>query len=106
MRNLIRNRVMAENGKLEEPINFPLPQNANGTLFCFFYVNTTQSLDYSSFTFYTTQVRTLTYSELLIAHNELLENYRVLNNSYIALNNTYTALWISSCSLSAIRSSL
>jgi predicted nuclease with TOPRIM domain len=92
----IRNTIMAQNEKREEPIMFPLPQNANGTLFCFIYINTTQSLtDYSSHSFYTTQVRALTYSELLVAHNELLENYRVLNNSYTELNQTYTALWIS-----------
>jgi predicted nuclease with TOPRIM domain len=83
------------NTSLPFVIRLTLPQNANGTLYCLLYVQTDQSADYSSYSFFTTQVRALTYSELLVAHNELLENYRVLNNSYTELNQTYTALWIS-----------
>ena len=71
---------------------FTSPQNADGTLYCRLDVQTNQSADYPSFTFYTTQVRNMTYSELLSAHNELIANYSALNSSYIELNATYNAL--------------
>jgi len=87
-------------------IMFMLPQSANGTLYCILYVQTNQTADYSSYTFYTTHVRTLTYDELLIQYNEsltdynvlfteygtLLESYKELNATYGTLNATYNSL--------------
>jgi predicted nuclease with TOPRIM domain len=75
-------------------IRFTLPQNTNGTLYCLLYVQTDQSADYSSFTFYTTQVRTLTYNELLSAHNQLIANYSALSRMYDELSANYSALLI------------
>lgn len=80
---------------LSVSVRFMLPQDVNGTLNCLLFVQTDQSADYSSYTFYTTQVRTLTYEELFGVYNELLGNYAVLNDSYIALSTNYTSLWIS-----------
>ena len=80
--------------------NLPLslPQGANGTLYCFMYVNTT-SIDCLSTTLFTTQVREMTYSELLDDYNELLVDYTALNDTYYQLladyddlNNTYNDL--------------
>jgi prefoldin subunit 5 len=87
-------------------IMFKLPQSANGTLSCILYVQTNQTADYSSYTFYTTHVRTLTYSELLIKYDELLtkyndtveeygtllESYNELTAKYDTLNSTYNSL--------------
>ncbi len=57
-------------------LTLSLPQGTNGTLYCFMYVNTSTSrTDDLSATLYTTQVREMTYSELLAAYN-------VLNNTY------------------------
>jgi len=84
------NRYMPENDILPIPMRFPLPQNTNGRLYCFIYVLTNLTADPSSYTFYTTSVRTLTYSELLNAHNELLADYSDLLNEYNALWANYT----------------
>jgi predicted nuclease with TOPRIM domain len=100
-----RNRDMAENESLQIPMKFT-PQNANGTLYCLLYVQTNQSADYSSFTFYTTQVRTLTYTELLSAHNQLIANYSALSTAYDQLNANYSALLIAHNELAANYSAL
>jgi predicted nuclease with TOPRIM domain len=75
-------------------INFTLPQNADGTLYCRLDVQTNQSADYPSFTFYTTQVRNLTYSDLLSKYNEFEANYSALESRFTELSNRYDALWI------------
>ena len=92
---------LLRNENLTSSLRFTLPQNANGTLYCFLYVQTDQSADYSSFTFYTTQVRTLTYSELLSAHNELIANYTALSGAYDQLNASYSTLLLSHNELTA-----
>jgi predicted nuclease with TOPRIM domain len=73
-------------------LSFNLPQQANGTLKCFIYVLTDQSADYSSYTFYTTDVRTLTYNELLSEYTELLANYTTLQGEYNELSANYSEL--------------
>jgi predicted nuclease with TOPRIM domain len=98
--------LLSANTSLPINIKFTIPQNANGTLNCLLYIQTDQSTDYSSFSFYTTQVRSLTYSELFAEYNELTANYSVLQQTYtelvanystlllnyITLNNTYNSL--------------
>lgn len=69
-----------------------LPQEANGTLYCFMFVNTT-SINYLSCTFYTTDVRVLTYNELLSEHNELLANYTDLLNQHNELLANFSNLF-------------
>jgi len=107
------NRVLQENESRREEMYFQLPSNANGTLQCFIYISTNQSVYYSSYTFYTTEVREMTYSELLEdynvlnntynqlvadfdtlnnTYNDLRSSYEMLNSSYNALNNTYYQL--------------
>ena len=76
-------------------LTIPLPLGTNGSLQCSVYVRTSGTgLDDLHFTVQTTEVRTLTYTELLFEYNQLMENYTALNNSYVALNNTYNDLRI------------
>ncbi len=97
----ITNFDLQENGSLPIQMRFTLPQQANGTLKCFLYVQTDQSTDYSSYTFYTTQVRTLTYSELLSQYNDLLANYSRLQTDYNTSLSNYNELSANYISLNA-----
>ena len=72
-------------------LTLPLPQQANGTLRCFMYVNTSSINDLST-TFYTTYVSEPTFSEIRNMYDELLESYILLNATYTALNETFTNL--------------
>jgi len=95
------NRVLQENESRVEEMYFQLPSNANGTLQCFIYIHTNQSAYYSSYTFYTTQVQEMTYSELLEGYNLLNNTYNQLVADYDALNNTYNDLQSSYAVLNA-----
>jgi len=83
---------LIENENHTSRLGFTLPQEANGTLYCFMYVKTNQSAYYSSYTFYTTQVREMTYSELLAGYNVLNNTYNQLVADFDTLNNTYNDL--------------
>ena len=84
--SLVENQIL--------PISIPstVPQNTNGKLYCLIYALTDQIAAPSSYTLYTTSVRTLTYNELLSAHDQLLANYSALLNEYDALQANYTAI--------------
>ncbi len=85
--------VMSENDVLLKPLKFEeLDPNAHGKLHCFMYVLTDKISDPLSYTFYTTHVRTLTYSELLIEYDELLTNYSDLLTEYETLLESYNEL--------------
>jgi predicted nuclease with TOPRIM domain len=71
---------------------FTLPQDANGILKCTLYVQTNQTADNQSYTFYTTEVREMTYSELLAGYNVLNNTYYQLVADFDTLNNTYNDL--------------
>lgn len=86
------NRVLQENESRMEEMYFQLPSNANGTLQCFVYVNTSQSAYYSSYTFYTTRVSELTFSEMQSLYYEMLANYTSLQANYTTLLNDYNDL--------------
>jgi hypothetical protein len=84
---------MSQNDVLSKPLSFKeLPQNAHGKLYCFMYVLTDKTSDPLSYTFYTTHVRTHTYSELLSEYNESLTNYSDLLSDYETLLESYTTL--------------
>jgi len=85
-------REMLQNESLTRQMRFTLPQKAQGTLYCFMYVLTDKITDHLSYTFYTTHVRTLAYSELLSKYNELLTNYSDLLTDYETLLESYNAL--------------
>ena len=85
-------RDMAQNEKLPITLKFTLPQNAHGKLYCFMYVLTDKTSDPLSYTFYTTHVRTYTYSELLSEYNESLTNYSDLLSDYETLLESYNTL--------------
>jgi hypothetical protein len=99
----IFNRVMPENANLTEEMNFPLPANANGTLYCFISANTSTSLgaEYSSYSFYTTRVSNLTFTEMQSLYNEMLTNYTALQADYATLLNEYNGLLANYSSLFA-----
>jgi uncharacterized protein YdcH (DUF465 family) len=69
-----------------------LPQETNGTLYCFMYVITNLTAGYLSYTFYTTKVSTITFSEWQIKYNELLANYTSLQSDYETLLSEYNEL--------------
>ena len=102
--------VLPENEgiSMTPPPRFTLPQDANGTLYCFIFIQTNQTLDYASYKLYTTQVRNMTYSDLLGKYNALIEEYNVLNITYNQLladfddlNNTYNDLQSSYAALNS-----
>jgi hypothetical protein len=101
---------LPENGSISmaPPPRFTLPQDADGKLYCFIFIQTNRTIDYVSYMLYTTQVREVTYSELLNAYNALVDDYGVLNNTcsqllvdYVALNDTYNELLLSYATLNS-----
>jgi hypothetical protein len=72
-------------------LTLSLPQEANGMLQCFIFVNTS-SIDDLSTTVYTTLVSKPTFSEIQGMYDALLESYELLNANYTALNETFTNL--------------
>ena len=87
------------NQNLTSPLEFILPQEANGKLVGFIYVQTDQSIDYFSTTFYTTHVSTLTFTEMQSRFNEILANYTILQSNYGALLQDYDGLQASNSGL-------
>jgi hypothetical protein len=81
-------------------LNLSLPQETNGTLQCFIYVNTS-SIDDLSTMFYTTRVSTLTFSEMQSLYYEMLVNYTTLQANYTTLLNEYDGLLANYSSLFA-----
>jgi predicted nuclease with TOPRIM domain len=81
-------------------LNLSLPQETNGTLQCFIYVNT-NSIDDLSTIFYTTRVNTLTFSEMQTLYYEMLANYTSLQADYQSLLNEYNDLLANYTSLFA-----
>jgi len=88
--------VMSQNEVLSKPLRFEaLDSNAHGKLYCFIHVHTNIATDPLSYMFYTTQVRTLTYNELLIEYDELLNNYSDTLTEYEILLESYNELTVS-----------
>ena len=99
-------RDMAQNEKLSITLKFTLPQNAHGKLYCFMYVLTDKTSDPLSYTFYTTHVRTYTYSELLSEYNESLANYSDLLSDYETLLESYNTFLVEHGTLNSTYNSL
>jgi predicted nuclease with TOPRIM domain len=96
------NRYLSANATLQWSMQTdPLPQEANGKLSCFMHVNTSQSTDYSSYTFYTTHVSEPTFSEMQSLYYEMLANYTTLQTDYETLLNEYDGLLANYSSLFA-----
>ena len=72
-------------------LTLPLPQDANGRLQCFIFVNTS-SIDDLSATVYTSLVSKPTFSEMLADYTMLQANYTALVNEYNGLLAEYSAL--------------
>jgi archaellum component FlaC len=92
----VKNRTISwdflENETLTSRIEFQLPQDANGTLYCVMTVQTDQAADVLSYEFYTTHVSILTFSEMQSLYNEMLANYTSLVEDYNGLLDNYSSL--------------
>jgi hypothetical protein len=71
-----------------------LPAQTNGTLYCNMTVQTEiyPTVHYASYSFYTTRVNTLTFSEMQSLYDEMLANYTELQANYTTLLNDYDSL--------------
>ena len=85
----IKNRTFTwdflENENLTSRIEFQLPENTNGTLYCVMNFKTDQAPRDSSNLFFTTRVSELTFSEMQTLYNNyetLLANFNDLSNNY------------------------
>jgi predicted nuclease with TOPRIM domain len=92
--DVYRNIFFQNNYTLYLPMSILLPPNANGTLQCFMHVRTQRQsgLDEVTYTFYTTCVSDLTFSELRNEYDGLLVNYSSLKADYEAIQIDYTQL--------------
>jgi predicted nuclease with TOPRIM domain len=92
----VKNRTISwdflENETLTSRIEFQLPQDTNGTLYCEMTVQTDQTADALSYKFYTTRVSELTFSEMQSLYYEMLANYTSLQANYTTLLNDYDDL--------------
>ena len=90
-----------ENGNFTSNLEFILPREANGTLYCFLNVSTNVNNKYLLTTLYTTHVSELTFSEMQSLYNEMLANYTTLQADYETLLNEYNGLLANYSGLSA-----
>jgi predicted nuclease with TOPRIM domain len=101
----VKNRTISwdflENETLTSRIEFQLPQDTNGTLYCEMTVQTDQTADALSYKFYTTRVSELTFSEMQSLYYEMLANYTSLQTDYETLLNEYDGLLANYSSLFA-----
>jgi hypothetical protein len=85
-------RSMEQSEALISEGKFTLPQNAHETLYCNMHVLTDRVSEPLTCTFYTTNVRTMTYNELLANYSSLLTDYETLLGSYNNLSTRYGGL--------------
>jgi hypothetical protein len=101
----VKNRTISwdflENETLTSRIEFQLPQDTNGTLYCEMTVQTDQTADALSYKFYTTRVSELTFSEMQSLYYAMLANYTSLQTDYETLLNEYDGLLANYSSLFA-----
>ncbi len=81
--------TLLQNNTLTNKINFTLPLETFGRLYCTLYTKTNQDTDYLFTSFYTTHVHTITFSELLVNYNQLLTNFTNNKAEYDSLKITY-----------------
>jgi predicted nuclease with TOPRIM domain len=106
---LIKNQPLSW-GNLNENQSLPtsqisirLPEQANGTLYCNMTVQTEMdpTTYYAYYSFYTTRVSELTFSEMKELYDEMLANYTALQEDYTALLDEYDGLLANYSSLFA-----
>jgi hypothetical protein len=101
----VKNRTISwdfyENETLTSRIEFQLPQDTNGTLYCEMTVQTDQTAEASSYRFYTTRISELTFSEMQSMYYGMLANYTSLQADYQSLLNEYNDLLANYTSLFA-----
>ena len=84
--------TLLQNNTLTNRINFTLPKETFGRLYCTLYTKTNQDTDYLFTSFYTTHVHTITFSELLVDYTQLLTDYTNNLALYDSLNARYDSL--------------
>jgi len=98
---LVQNEDLAEDWSLKKNITLPVPNDTYGKLYCVLETETYKRFATcdSALRFHTTQIRNLTYGELLTAYELVLGQYNItvekLNHwivEYQELNSTYYAL--------------
>ncbi len=84
---------MVQNGVLERSVWFTLPQNSHEALRCNVYVGTDKAPGLPpNYIFYITDVRTMTYNDLLLNYSRLLADYELQLDRYNALSLKYDGL--------------
>jgi predicted nuclease with TOPRIM domain len=86
---------LSENENFTSKLGFILPQQAEGTLYCYLNVSTNVNNNYLSTALYTTFVSEPTFSEMRVLYDEMLANYTSLQADYEALTNDYNDLFAS-----------
>ena len=84
---------LLENENFTSKLGFILPQQAEGTLYCYLNVSTNVNNNYLSTTLYTTLVSEPTFSEMRDLYDKMLANYTSLQADYEALSNDYNDLF-------------
>jgi hypothetical protein len=90
---------LQENNNFTSRLGFTLPQQTNGTLYCFLNVSTSVNENHLSATLYTTRVSELTFSEMQVLYDEMLANYTSLQEDYATLLGEYDDLLVNYSSL-------
>ena len=80
------------NQTLPSRVDLQLPENTNGTLYCVLTYQTNLATSHSSYTFFTTRVSELTFSEMQILYNEMYTNYTLLKADYETKVNDFNVL--------------
>jgi hypothetical protein len=71
------------------PINFTTPIETTGNLFCSIFIDSSQNTDNFYASCYTTQVNTITFSEILTNYNLVYSDYQKYLDLYTAKSNEF-----------------
>ena len=88
----LTNFSFIENYTLPSFVEFQLPENTNGTVYCVMTFKTNQAAFSSTDMFFTTHVSELTFSEMQSLYIEMLANYTKLQSDFANLTVEYNEL--------------
>ena len=84
--------ILGQDQILPIGIVFQAPQETNGLINCIINFSTSQSSDTASYSFLTTHVSSLTFTEIQSLYDQILTNYTALLNEYNDLVGNYSSL--------------
>ena len=90
----LTNFSFIENYTLPSFVEFQLPENTNGTVYCVMTFKTNQAAFSSTDMFFTTHVSELTFSEMQSLYIEMLANYTKLQSDFANLTVEYNELFL------------